>query len=170
MKQLLYYLLPLCLLSCQPSEKANGQITEYLRWVGDSKFDPALDRRDFNTCFGDKVAQYFNFSQGLQYEGEKKAIWDTFQAQYRPVESTESGWLRIRFIVNCQGETGRFRLTGMNTQYQETSFDPKISDQLLSICKSLNGWQLQPDTQNPRDYYQYLIFKIEAGDIKEILP
>lgn len=77
-------------IGCQAQEKVNEQVkspSKYLRWVGDSKFDPALDDKEFKTCYGDKVAQYFNFSTGLQYKGEKKAIWDTFQEAYQVLKS-----------------------------------------------------------------------------------
>ena len=85
---------------------SNHQESKYLRWVGDSVFDPETDDEKFEICtFESEVKQYFNFSQGLQYDGEKTAILDHFEA-YEPVAVDQSGWIRIRFVVNCKGETG----------------------------------------------------------------
>lgn len=78
--------------------------------------------------------------------------------------------IRIRFIVNCEGKTGRFRVIGMNKNYQEKTFDKAITDQLLEITQHLDGWQLLPNAEEPRDYYQYLLFKMNKGTIVEILP
>ncbi|MTI31068.1 hypothetical protein E1171_09630 [Cytophagales bacterium RKSG123] len=160
------------LFGCQKSkDESSQQKSKYLRWVGDSKFDPEVDDPDFKACNGEKVAQYFNFSMGLQYEGEKRALEKVFREKYNPLSREgESGLIRIRFVVNCKGKTGRFRLLQMDNDFQEKSFNPLITDQLLQITKGLTGWKRLPDTDNARDYYQYLIFKMEKGEIKEILP
>ena len=167
MKQV-WPLLFLCLIVGCATEKDKPK---YLRWVGDIEADPEIDGSVFQICYSEaRVKQYFNFSQGLQYEGEKTAIVEVFRQNYEAVDLPQSGWIRIRFIVNCKGESGRFRLTTSNTQYQAQDFDPKITDQLLSITQSLDGWKPLPDQEDPRDYYQYLTFKIENGTLKEILP
>ncbi len=144
---------------------------KYLRWVGDIEADPEIDGEVFQLCFSEaRVKQYFNFSQGMQYDGEKAAIVEVFRQDYEAVDVPQSGWIRIRFIVNCKGESGRFRLSASNTQYQAQEFDSRVTDQLLSITQSLNGWKPLPDSKDPRDYYQYLTFKIEDGALKEVLP
>jgi len=78
--------------------------------------------------------------------------------------------IRIRFIVNCAGDTGRFRILGMDKDYKQKEFSPSITDQILSITKSLTGWKTKTSNGETYDYYQYLIFKIDKGQIKEILP
>jgi hypothetical protein len=144
---------------------------KYLRWVGDIEQDSQKDNPDFELCHDEnRVYQYFNLDQGMQYSGEKTAIIDAFNAAYTPVSVDQSGWIRIRFIVNCKGESGRFRLLEANTNYEEFKFDSRITDQLLSITEKLDGWKVLKRNDNPQDYYQYLIFKIENGNIKEILP
>ena len=156
------------ILACNNS----SENSKYPRHVGDIAFDEKNDNVDFEICNGeDEVKQYFNFSQGLKYEGEKLAIIEKIEANYKPIQNEkETGLIRIRFIVNCRGQTGRFRVIGMNKDYQEKEFDSAIVNQLLSITKQMSGWKILPDTSKPHDYYQYLIFKMESGHIKEILP
>ncbi len=145
--------------------------TKPYRWVGDIKADSLIDSPDFKPCFGDgNIKQYFNIASSLEYEGERPALYREFENGYKPVQSDKSGWIRVRFIVNCKGETGRFRLLSANEDYEEIEFEKAITDQLLAISKSLNGWKLQPDSDNPQDYYQYLTFKMKKGEIIEILP
>ncbi|MGB6035780.1 MAG: hypothetical protein WBG42_05900 [Cryomorphaceae bacterium] len=145
--------------------------SKYLRYVGDIEADNKLDDPTFKLC-NDEVflKQYFNFSQGLQYEGEMLKIKEQFELAYVPVEVNQSGWVRIRFVVNCRGESGRFRMICSDEHYESRQFDSRITDQLMSITKALEGWKPLPDSENPDEYYQYLIFKIENGDIIEILP
>ena len=145
--------------------------SKYLRWVGDSEFDSTIDSEEFKLCQGEKnVLQYFNFSDGLVYEGEKRALDKYFYDNYRPIENNQSGWIRVRFIVNCKGKTGRFRLIASDENYQPTIFDPQITDQLLALTKELDGWIIQSQNNIERDYYQYLVFKMKAGKIEEIMP
>ena len=142
-----------------------------MRWVGDIEHDSQVDTTAFKLCNGDKkVLQYFNFGVGLQYNGEKKAIKDQFFDNYKPVDTNQSGWIRIRFIVNCEGETGRFRVIGADMNYQQLDFDMRITNQLMAITKRLQDWRVLSLEQDPLDYYQYLIFKIDKGKIVEILP
>ena len=170
MKRFLPYFFMTLLFSCQAEKEAKSQ-SKYLRWVGDIEFDAQLDDQNFKVCHGDSnVIQYFNTSKGFGYQGEKTAIWNIFQEKYQAVtRKNQNGWIRIRFIVNCEGKAGRFRLTAADQNYQRTTFDPKITSQLLKITKSLDGWQIL-ENDPPRDYYLYLIFKIEDGQILEILP
>jgi hypothetical protein len=145
--------------------------SKYPRWVGDIAFDPNLDNKAFRICLGEnRVQQYFHVSEGLPYEGEKPALVRFFRENYHAVEVAESGWIRVRFIVNCEGTTGRFRILEADENYQPFTFDPRISDQLLELSRRLTGWKIQPNQEKPRDYYQYLVFKIEAGQLTDILP
>ena len=165
------YFLPvifLLLVGCATDKNSQS----HLRWVGDIPPDSVLDDPEFSICHGEKwVKQYFHFDQGgLQYKGEQPAIAAFFNENYNPIPTAESGWVRIRFIVNCEGKTGRFRLMGSNEQYEPFAFDPKITNQLMKLTQQLDGWQILPNPEAPADYYQYLIFKIENGQIIEILP
>lgn len=172
MKKLLFILLlffPI-LSQAQPAQNEK-KASLYLRHIGDSEFWPGFDDPSFKPCDGETyVIQYFNSSQGLQYEGEKSALVEAFQAAYQPIDTEESGWVRIRFMVNCEGKTGRYRIQAADYNYRPVRFDERIISQLVKITHSLEGWLPQRINGRVRDYYQYLIFKIEKGQLKEILP
>jgi hypothetical protein len=143
----------------------------YPNTVGDIEFDSKLDNKDFVVC-GEKFKNSIQYSgEGLEYEGEKIAIEKDFKNKYISfTKSKESGLIRIRFIVNCEGKTDRFRVLGMDENYNEKTFSPKITNQLLQITKDLKGWKIKRYKANAVSYYQYLIFKIVNGRIIEILP
>ncbi len=156
------------LVSCNSVDK-NSQT--YPRWVGDIAHDPQIDGEHFQPCHGDDhIYQYFNMQGGLHFEGEKIAVERYFLKKYQPVKTNQSGWIRVRFIVNCKGETGRFRMLESDENYQERPFDEKISKQLLTLSKALKGWKIQTKDDEPVDYYQYLIFKIKNGEIEKVMP
>lgn len=140
-------------------------------WVGDIIVDPELDDPAFSVCDEHDIYQYHNFSNGFQYQGEKYALEQKIRSGYATIKAAgETGLVRIRFVVNCQGESGRFRIMGMDDNYNPKVFDRAILDQLLGITKALDGWKIQRENGAPKDYYQYLIFKLKDGELQEILP
>ncbi|MBP2831166.1 hypothetical protein J8281_03110 [Aquimarina sp. U1-2] len=138
--------------------------------VDEISFDETKDDPNFKVC-NNYIFQYFNNSDGLVYEGEKPMLDKLFFDKYNSeIVEKQSGLIRIRFIVNCKAETGRFRLLGMDNNYQEKVFDENITSQLLNITKDLRGWGVQTYKDMNIDYYQYIIFVIENGKITKILP
>ncbi len=139
--------------------------------IGDISFDASIDNPDFKICNPNSVFQYFEFGKGLQYKGEKPKINGIFKSGFKPgAIKNESGYLTIRFIVNCEGRTGWFRLQGMNKEYKEKEFDGELVDKLLTLTKSLDGWIIGGGATNKVDYYQYLTFKLVDGQLIEIMP
>lgn len=143
----------------------------YPNYVGDIAFDSTRDNKEINPCIPLRVFQYFNDGNGMEYEGEKPAIERAFATQYQcPVLAGETGLIRIRFLVTCKGATDRYRMIAMNVAYTEKQFDARITQQLMAITQSLKGWKVKKIRGIAVDYYQYLIFKMEDGQLKEILP
>ena len=141
------------------------------RHVGDIEFDTLKDRADFTVCNEEKIFQYFNNGSGPQYMGGKEAIDEHFFSNYQSVEIfDESGWLRIRFVVNCEGEAGRYRVMASDFDYQEKRFDKRIVNQLLELTKKIGKWPQKKYRSLYGDYYMYLIFKIKDGQLIEVLP
>lgn len=167
MKTIMLCLSFLCLLiSCHSASQSTTPT--YLRSIGDILPDPGLDEASFTLCNDSTAVQYFAFGEKT-FEGEKILIKRAFAEAYQSEQAAkESGLIRVRFVVNCKGETGRYRVIGMDEKYQEKKFDNSITDQILAITKDLKGWKGFPHIN--RDYYQYLIFKIRAGELIEIMP
>lgn len=164
---LFFFLILTTLLACSQDR----QKSKYLRWVGDIELNPELDGPDFKLCSKYTAQQYHNFGKGLPYKSEKIAIKERFAQDYKSSDvPKESGLIRIRFVVNCKGETGAYRLMGMDESYNTKDFDSSITDQLMQITKSLSEWKIMSQKGKARDYYQYLIFKIKDGALIEIMP
>jgi hypothetical protein len=146
----------------------------YPQRVGDINFDPLIDDQSFKICDEKQTAQYYNFSKGFHYKGEKYEIIKIFKEKYHPgmIGDKEggTGYITIRFLVNCEGKTGLFRVQEMNLNYLPAKFDESIKSQLLEITKSLDGWLVGEYDGKNFDYYQYLTFKLDNYKLLEILP
>jgi hypothetical protein len=155
----------LVLVGC--SQKQNEE--SYPEQVGDITPDAGLDDPGFRLCSERNVAQYYNFI-GFQFEGEKPAIEDHFRPIRAKQYGSKSGYITVRFVVNCKGESGRFRVEQQNTEFQPAELPADLVKDLLRLTKSLRGWQPATYEQREYDYYQYLTFKIDEGHLLEILP
>lgn len=158
-------------LGCQTEKNVNER-EKYLRWIGDIEQNEQIDDIEFKVCNGDdKILQYFNLGEGPVYLGEKSKILQIFKSNYKPIsDKKENGLIRIRFIVNCEGKAGRFRVLQSDYDYQEKEFDKKIVSQLLNATKEIESWRVFKRNEVTADYYMYLIFKITDGQLTEILP
>lgn len=163
---LIILLIPL-LINCQ-TEKA---VSKYPSHVGNIEFDEKLDNPNFKRCLDEKyVFQYYNDSKGFQYKSEKRGIEKEILTLNLPENKEANGYITIRFVVNCEGKSGMFRMQQIDNEYKEYTFDKKLSDQLLNFTKKLNGWIPKEIEEKKVDYYQYLTYKIENGKVSEILP
>lgn len=155
--------------SCAQSRE--GQQKIYPRQVADITPDSTQDDPLFNVCHPEAIYQYYNFGKGLLYKGEKIEITRFFQRNFKAASKEDTGYLTIRFVVNCEGKTGRFRVEQMGFDYQPKNFSPELTSQLLHLTTQLQDWGIAVDPSGqPKDYYQYLTFKLRHGNLEEILP
>lgn len=138
--------------------------------VGDIAPDPAVDDPSFRTCRTHGIPQYYSIESG--FEGEKPALLRHFAQNYQKnaAWSEENGYITVRFVVNCNGQTGRFRVLEMDMDYRPKTFPKAMSAHLLQLCQTLTGWKGGQSEGIPYDYYQYLTFTIQSGEIVRIMP
>lgn len=83
------------------------------RNVGDIPFDKNADDPEFKICTAGPIKQYYirgSTDTPPGYKGEKRELEREILRDYDfPETASEDGYLTIRFIVNCEGKTGRNR-------------------------------------------------------------
>ena len=164
------FLLLALLSACHPPKKVSDTGSNYPKNVGDIQPDSVLDGASFRVCRENNIPQYYSIQSG--YEGEKPAIERYFKENFRKNKAwnKENGYLTVRFVVNCNGQTGRFRLLEMDADYHPKKFPESLSTHLLELCKKMDGWLPGKSENIPYDYYQYLTFTLEKGEIIRITP
>lgn len=168
MKRIFFGLFLCCLFACQ-NEKPVVKVN-----VGDIIFDEKIDDPNFQLCNENLIKQYYvrySSDKPSGYKGEKAAIVKLFSENYScPNIEGEDGYVTIRFVVNCEGKPGRYRIQEMDFNYLPKKFEKSISEKLLTITKKLDGWIPVSRGEKNFDFYQYLTFRIEKGQIKKIMP
>ncbi|WP_233900317.1 hypothetical protein [Tenacibaculum piscium] len=109
---------------------------------------------------------------GLDYKGGIYAIKEKYKQEYIPVKTGEnSGIVKIRFDVNCLGETGNFEFETYNLNYKSTTINNSIVNQTISIAKKLDHWIPGTNDDNENiNSLKFIAIKLINGEIKEILP
>lgn len=166
----LFALFSFALASCQ-TEKGTSK---YPVTVGDIAFDEKLDAPDFRKCGAAKESpfsfQYYQGTKQFDYRGEKVAIEEKLRKENIYSKKDVNGYITVRFLVNCEGKTGLFRLKHLDSDLKDVALDEELGNELMKFTKSLDGWMPKEIKGLKVDYYQYLTYKIENGKVSEVLP
>lgn len=127
---------------------------------------------NFGVCNPENTYQYFHDGLALQNKRRRKEIIDYFQTHYvAAIDKSLNGYIRIRFIVNCMGQTGHFSIQEMDENYNYKPFPVEITEQLFKLTYNLGGWlPKRIHNRDSVDYNIHLGFKLINGQIDEILP
>jgi len=167
-KYLMALLVPLCLwLGCQGLSEAVMEAEKPSHWVGDIHFDSKSDDVNFTLCDSTNIIHRRN---ALNYPGGKEAIKKECLERFKFQSSFESfsGFIMIRFIINCKNKKGRYRVQSLDFDFSLKECPVELKEHLLSIVKGLNGWTPRLEKDAGADFSKYLNFKIENGKIENI--
>jgi len=171
MNKVLTLILCSILFSCSETKSESKTEKQYFNDLGEIPFDEQLDDENFKLCHEDLTIPFNYGGFGLVYDGEKKKLVETINDKFSYQKTKgQTGFITIRFIINCEGQTGRFRVIEMDLNLKEKKFDKKISSQILNITKELDGWKSLERWEKKWDVQQYLTFKFKDGVLIDILP
>lgn len=136
--------------------------------------DKSFKQNDFQLC--NKYIDIHNrfdryYYTGTRYKGGLYEIRKFFKKNYTaPKNTKDSGLIRIRFVVNCEGKAGLFESLELDKDYLPKAFHKDISRQILAYCQELQDWIPGERKGQAIDTYRFLTFRIENGAISEIFP
>ena len=131
--------------------------------------EKALLNEGFEVCNEDFIVQYYN-PQSATYSQGKNGLRKFIMSHYKNENYTNSGYLNIRFVINCKGQAGRYVIHENNLDLEPTSFNKDLVDQLFNLTTELKDWNPNYTHDAFRDSYMYISYRIEHGNITEILP
>ena len=123
----------------------------------------------FSVCDENYIAQYYNTPE-MPYPNGKNGFRDYINLAYVNDNYSDSGYLNIRFIINCEGEAGRFVIHENNLDLEPNTFNEDLKNQLFKLTSEIKGWKPIVLYDDVRDSYMYVSYRIENGEITEIIP
>lgn len=130
--------------------------------------DTRYDHPDYIVCDSTKINSGRN---SVQYaEGTKKLREDILvNYSYNPAYAAFSGYIVIRFLVNCEGNTGRYRAQALNLDFTSADAPDGLLEQSIALLKSLDQWVKSSKQGKQAEYAKYINLKMENGHIQHIL-
>jgi len=131
----------------------------------------AISDPEFQVCFEEVLFPYYYNRKPIAYIHGRDSLTNYFHASYDNQGITnESGYLTLRFVINCKGEIGRFQILETGIDYSEKKFHPSLVEELLNLTKNLKEWTAFSRGDSTFDCFSHITFKIENGELVEILP
>jgi hypothetical protein len=136
--------------------------------VGDIAFDEKTDDPKFQFCNPGFVLQAYE----VRDSHNESRKWISLQLKekfiYQEKWIGQTGFITVRFAVNCFGLTDRFRVMGVTGNLKTFEFPNDLNRHLTKIVKEIR-WPVENHRLKSVDYYQDVTFKIINGELKEVL-
>lgn len=133
--------------------------------VGNIAMNSKTDNPNFQTK-GIITYQYYQAS--TKYKGERKTIKEALINRISKLTTMKNGWIVIRFIVNYQGLTDRFRFFCIDEKYKDIKLSNQEEENLLKLIRPLHNWEIGKVNGKKVDSYYQITFKVENGKIIDI--
>lgn len=133
--------------------------------VGELTADKNIDK-DFEVCNENKIYEYYNLD--TDYTGGKTEIKNRIFSNLESLSFKEPGLVTFRFIVNCNGEIGRFRVKSVNKNLKKNEIDSENIREIEKALMELKKWKPAKNEYGTYDSYYVLNFKIEKNKISDI--
>jgi hypothetical protein len=138
--------------------------------VGAIPYDPAVDSQRFCLCNASNIAQYYQATPVYRTGPEAmKARLRSLIGDLRAF-GPASGIVTVRFLINCHGAPGRFRVSQVNEQYLPCAFPPALVARIKGAVQQLLYWKPGTARGKVYDSYYFLSFRLKQGRITQIFP
>ena len=149
--------------NCKEKEKENPK---YYR-IGSINKEIATRVDNFEIC-GERIIGFYHSSAPEIYNGDKNNFRKRLLESYDNNRYSDSGYLNLRFYINCKGDVGYLEVNELDLNLEKTNLDESMVRNLVDLVVLRDNWN--PFYNEEANYYMYLNFRIENGEITEILP
>ncbi len=146
------------------SEKANDYPVQF----GEIAFDESQDHSDFKLCNSQDMV---HSRTSLNYKGGRKRIEKLCMEMINGSENVYSynGYVLVRFLVNCNGQSGRFRIETLDDGFNQQECPEGLASLVEYAVRSLDEWVVETPGNVGKDHSKYLNFKIINGQVDAII-
>ncbi len=129
----------------------------------------AVAKADLKLCNENFIFDYYN-PERARYSKGKNGLRKFILSNYENRNYSDSGYFNVRFVINCKGEAGRYIIHENDLDLEPHQFSEDLKNQLLTLTVQLEDWKPNLIQEEQVDSYMYISYRIEHGEITEILP
>lgn len=123
---------------------------------------------DYKLCGKGILYGYYHSAAPKIYKGNKKQFREFIFSNFQKEKFSENGYLNLRFHINCKGQVGNLEINELNDDFARVSFSSELVDHIIELIGSPDNWETYEG--GDYNYYMNLNFKLENGEITEIIP
>ncbi len=163
----------LCLFSLGCLEVSQGQGINYaIPSMGHDPsfipYDAKFDEPDFIICDSTGLSSGRNRLQYIGGNGKlRQDILSNFS--YKHEYKSFNGFIVVRFLVNCDGRSGRYRAQSLNFDFSPTDAPSSLLKNTLDLIKRLDTWQKSSRGESDQEYSKYINLKFKDGKIQHVI-
>ncbi|MEO0732963.1 MAG: hypothetical protein AAFZ52_09015 [Bacteroidota bacterium] len=171
MRVFLYLLLLTALYGCVTEKESAGsryEVPSRQHDLGYIPHDPQLDDSAYTVCDSTKIHSGRN---RLHYAAGTEKLREDIRANYvySPKYATFNGYVIVRFLVNCQGQTGRYRVQALHPDFSPATAPATLLPHLTDLIRRLNNWTKSPEYGRQAEYAKYINLQFTDGKLQYVL-
>ena len=138
--------------------------------VAGNSQDPAFQECEPGKKWSGITLQYYQV--GTSYKGGLKKIKSHFFTIKNSLDGrNESGYLTLRFMVNCRGDVGKIETLACTFDFNPKEFNSHLCNQLVDRLYELGPWQAGKTADGVAvDSEKFLTFIFKNGVLTDIVP
>lgn len=123
----------------------------------------------FTMVNADRIPRFYHIDRQPTYRGGPRAVRQALDSLVSsPPPSAHKGILRFRFVVNQQGQKGRFSLQGCTYEGQPLHFEEGVMATYFQALLQLKDWVPAKGPAGPYDAWRILSLHLDQGAITEL--
>jgi len=136
--------------------------------VGYIPYNSEGDNKNFIVCDSTNIASGRN---RIQYASGTLKLNEEILSNfvYKEEYNSFNGFVVIRFLVNCKGETGRYRAEALNYDFSSANSPGSLLSSTINIIKDLDSWTKSTQKDITTEYSKYINLRFKDGQIQNVL-
>jgi len=142
-------------------------VKEKVGWI---PFDKSLDNSNFKVCDELNIEEYYQVNPS--YGEGMSSIRNYISAHQQALEALceKDGYVIVRFVINCQGQTDRYRAKFMSLNYtDENAINAELQKKIIQLMRDMGSWTPGKYDGKTYDCYQHLKFLFKNSKLVDVL-
>jgi hypothetical protein len=142
-------------------------VKEKIGWI---PFDKKSDNSNFKVCDEMNIEEYYQVNPS--YGEGMPSIRKYFSAHQQLLEGLceKDGYVIVRFVINCQGQTDRYRTKFMSLKYvDEITVNAELQKKIIQLTRDMGNWTPGKYDGKTYDCYQHLKFIFKNSRLVDVL-
>lgn len=138
--------------------------------IGYIPFDISIDNSDFKVCDELNIEEYYQVNPiyGEGMPSIKKYI-SSYQKELEALCKND-GYVIVRFVINCQGQTDRYRTRFMLLNYTEANtINADLQKKIIQLLRNMGNWTPGKYDGKNYDCYQHIKFLFKNSQLVDVL-